>query len=73
MANNIVTKKAYFISVGQCVIFYYLCHNEDVKSVEHNVAPVVHLLVESERFSCHVLASLKPALNGRRLTERPAV
>lgn len=66
-------KSLFHLCVGQCVIFYYLCHNEDVKSVEHNIAPVVHLLVESERFSCHVLASLKPALNGRRLTERPAV
>lgn len=74
MTNNFVTKKSLFhLCVGQCVICYYLCHNEDVKSVEHNVAPVVHLLVESERFSCHVLASLKPALNGLRLTEQPAV
>lgn len=60
---NISASESYFISF---VI-------TKMKSVEHNVAPVVHLLVESERFSCHVLASLKPALNGRRLTERPAV
>lgn len=73
MTNNFVTKKAYFISVWASVSYFISFVIMKMKSVEHNVAPVVHLLVESERFSCHVLASLKPALNGRRLTERPAV